>query len=115
MQTNELVDRIARHRPDLEPADLLRLALLVVVGDDNGGGGGDWHRGEDESLRQACDQASFRLDAIVDQYEAVGAEVHAVCSAGPMQFSPDQLWTLLRAVKVQSQMIDLFCDVTAIA
>ena len=53
-------------------------------------------------------------DPHYDPLWAVAAELDAICIDGPVQFRPDQLWTLLRAVKVQSQILELYTDQPAL-
>jgi hypothetical protein len=70
---------------------------------------------DDNQLVRAWKNASFRLEAAADQHSAVADELDQMCADGPIQFSPDQLWTLLRAVKVQSQILELYTDYPALA
>lgn len=69
----------------------------------------------DDQLLDAWKNASFRLEAASDQHAAVADELDAICGEGPIEFSPDQLWVLLRAVKVQSQILELYTDQPALA
>ena len=70
---------------------------------------------DDNALAVACKSAAFRLEAAADQQAAVTDELDKMCGDGPVRFSPDQIWTLLRAVKVQSQIIDLYTQQTVTA
>ena len=69
----------------------------------------------DEALMAAWKNSTFRLEAASDQHAAVAEELDSLCSEGPIQFTPDQLWVLLRAVKVQSQVLELYTDQPALA
>ena len=69
----------------------------------------------DEALMAAWKHSTFRLEAASDQHAAVAEELDSLCSEGPIQFTPDQLWVLLRAVKVQSQVLELYTDQPALA
>ena len=54
-------------------------------------------------------QAITAVDACADQHAAMTEELEGLCSGdSPVRFHPDQIWTLLRAIKVQSQMIELY-------
>jgi len=68
----------------------------------------------DETLRAAWRAASFRLDAAADQHAAMSDELEGLCADGPVRFSPDQIWILLRAVKVQSQLLELYTEIPAL-
>lgn len=67
----------------------------------------------DEALMTAWRDATYRLEAASDQHAAVAEELEAVCDAGPVEFTPEQLWVLLRAVKVQSQILELYTEQVA--
>ena len=70
---------------------------------------------DDSALTTAWKSASFRLQAASDQHSAVAAELDQLCGDGPIDFSPDQLWLLLRAVKIQGQILELYTDQPALA
>ncbi len=70
---------------------------------------------DDSKLLRAWKNASFRLEAAADQHAAVADELDHMCVDGPIHFSPDQLWTLLRAVKVQGQILELYTEHSALA
>jgi hypothetical protein len=42
-------------------------------------------------------------------------ELETLFGEGPVRFSADQIWTLLRAVKVQSQLLELYAGTPALA
>lgn len=109
MTCHELSKRLSEMRPELSPCDIARLAVLILSTCPDP----DILRDDDE-LNKAWSNASFRLDAAADQHAAVADELEALCNDGPIQFSPDQIWTLLRAVKVQSQLLDLYTDTPAL-
>jgi len=110
MTCHELAKRLADLRPELHAIEVARLSLLILIQTENAE---KLH--DDETLLSAWKNASFRLEASADQYAAVAAELDQMCSTGPVQFTPDQLWILLRAVKVQSQILELYTDEPAFA
>jgi hypothetical protein len=110
MTCDNLAKQLVRLQPDLSPLDVARLCLMILNQCENP------HELDSESeLVRAWKSACFRLEAAADQHAAVADELDKMCSGGPIQFSPDQLWTLLRAVKVQSQLLELYTDVPALA
>jgi hypothetical protein len=110
MTCHELADRLQTLAPELSPIDVARLTLMLLIQND------DTDLLIDESkLMSAWKNASFRLEAASDQHAAVADELDNLCGDGPIQFSPDQLWVLLRAVKVQSQILELYIDQPALA
>ncbi len=103
MDAAELVQRIATLKPDLAQTELLRLGLLVAQRvaslDDSF---------TDGALEQHCSEVCLQLDAATDQHEAVAGELDSLASTAPCDFSSDHLWTLVRAIKVQSQVLNLY-------
>ncbi len=105
-----LAETLARMRPELTPTEIARLCLLILGG---AGPGDDLH--DPATLQRVWKSSCFRLDAATDQHAAVSDELDALLADDPVQFNPEQLWTLLRAVKVQSQLISLFAEMQPLA
>lgn len=109
MNCHELAERIQCVAPELSAVDVARLSLMILIQTK------DAQSLRDESkLLSAWRNASFRLEAASDQHAAVAGELDALCGDGPIEFNPDQLWMLLRAVKVQSQILELYTDQPAL-
>lgn len=109
MNCHLLAQRIAELQPELAPSDVARLCLLIFSQCEDPDS-----LSNDDVLRKAWRNASFRLEAATDQHSAVSADLENMCSDGPVEFTPDQLWILLRAVKVQSQILELYTDDVAL-
>jgi hypothetical protein len=105
MQCHRLAELVSGLDPDLTPIEVARLCLLVLNAQPD-----DQQLTDANRLRLLCKAASFRLKAAADQHAAMSEELDALCGDGPIQFSPDQIWTLVRAIKVQSQILDLYTD-----
>jgi hypothetical protein len=103
MTCHELAERLAAIDPELPPTEIARLALVILADHEDPSVLAD-----DAELTKAWSQASFRLDAAADQHAAMADELEAVCGDGPVRFTPDQLWALLRALKVQSQILEIY-------
>lgn len=110
MTCHELAQRLAHLRPELEATEVARLCLIILHQESDHGALRD-----DETLLAAWGRASFRLDATTDQHAAVADELESMCSDGPVKFTPDQLWTLLRAIKVQSQIVEMYTGLPSLA
>ena len=110
MTCHQIAKRLADMRPDLSAIDVARLSLLILSQCED-----TEALSSDDELRVAWKNAAFRLEAASDQHAAVAEELDSLCADGPVQFSPDQLWVLLRAVKVQSQVLELYTDQPAFA
>ncbi|NIO41282.1 MAG: hypothetical protein GTO41_14560, partial [Burkholderiales bacterium] len=63
---------------------------------------------DDKQLAQLCSRLSIRLHAANDQQAAMSQELHALSNSDPKAFSPDQIWILVRAINVQSQLLKLY-------
>ncbi|MDA8742992.1 hypothetical protein N9N28_00035 [Rubripirellula amarantea] len=110
MTCHQLAEQLEALDPGLAPVDVARLSLMILSQY------GDTEQFHDQAkLVSAWRNASFRINAASDQHAAVADELDHMCSAGPLEFSPDQLWVLLRAVKVQSQILELYTDQPALA
>ncbi len=110
MHCHEVAQRLQSLHPDLSPIDVARLCLMIMNQCE------DLDQLRDEAtLMKAWKKASFRLESASDQHAGVAEELDSLCSDGPIEFSPDQLWVLLRAVKVQSQILELYTDQPAFA
>lgn len=110
MHCHEIAERLSTLQPDLSPVDVARLCLMIMNQCNDLEG-----LREEETLIKSWKNASFRLEAASDQHAAVAEELDALCGEGPIEFNPDQLWVLLRAVKVQSQILEVYTDQPALA
>jgi len=43
-----------------------------------------------------------------DQHAAMTEELEDLARSDPKKFTPDQIWILIRAIKVQSQVLQLY-------
>ena len=109
MNCQELANRLALLYPKTTPHEIARMCLLILTSAKN-----PLTLQSDEALKTAWRAASFRLDAAADQHAAMTAELEGLCADGPIRFSPEQIWILLRAVKVQSQLLELYTEIPAL-
>lgn len=105
----ELANCIESLQPEALPRDVARLCLLLAnhvgnldVLEDSG------------RLTQAWQEMGLRLQAATDQHAAMTEELEALASSDPEKFSPEQVWVLIRAIKVQSQVLQLYVGQPAI-
>lgn len=103
MDAQQLVERLARLRQDDEPTELLRMALLLSLQFP-----GLEHSCDDEELVAQCHEIAMQLSANSDQHAAVAEELDSLASTDTCDFSPDHLWTLVRAIKVQNQILHMY-------
>jgi hypothetical protein len=103
MTCQELAQRIQRLQPDASLRDVARLCLLLANTVD------DVSKLEDDHLLTlAWREASLRLQAATDQHAAMTDELESLARSDPGAFTSEQIWTLIRAIKVQGQILQLY-------
>jgi hypothetical protein len=89
------------------PVEVSHGSLRLTVGLDNTTEDIDGLE-EDSKLADAWRQVNLRMNAATDQHAAMTAELESLARSDPQKFSPDQVWVLVRAIKVQSQVLQLY-------
>ncbi|HTU25610.1 MAG TPA: hypothetical protein VMF30_09450 [Pirellulales bacterium] len=103
MNCQQLAARIAAIEPAAGGRDVARLCLLMSNYAE------DVRRLADEAVFQdAWDHVGLRLQAASDQHAAMTEELEHLADSHPATYSPQQIGTLLRAIKVQSQILALY-------
>jgi len=109
MNCQELAGRIESLQPGAEARDVARLCLLLTNATQ------DVTRLQDDHfLTKTWREMGLRLKAATDQHAAMTEELESLAKSDPQQFSPQQIWVLIRAIKVQSQILNLYVGQTAI-
>ena len=103
IRCQDLAARIESVQPDAEPADVARLCLLLINYVDDVAGLED-----DAVLARAWTEMGMRLQAATDQHAAMTEELDDVSRHPPSELTGEHVWTLLRAIKVQSQVLQLY-------
>lgn len=62
----------------------------------------------DEQLSSAWREISLKLQVTADQHAAMTQELEDLTKSNPDGFSREQVWVLVRAIKVQSQVLQLY-------
>jgi hypothetical protein len=109
MDCKELAGRIERLHPEASPRDVARLCLLLTNRVDDLG-----ELDDDRRLSQAWYEMGVRLQAVTDQHAAVAADIEELSRQEPARLSLDQIWILIRAIKVQSQILQLYVGQPAV-
>ena len=103
MTCQELAARIQQLQPEANPRDVARLCLLISNYTD------DLESLQDDGqLTQAWQQMGLRIQAASDQHAAMTQELEDLAQSDPQKFGQDQIWVLVRAIKVQSQVLQLY-------
>ena len=103
MTCDELARRIQELEPHATPQDVARVCLLLT----NNASELDSLR-DAAQLKSAWKQTGLKLHAATDQHAAMTEELEQLASSDPEKYSPDQVWVLIRAIKVQSQILQLY-------
>jgi hypothetical protein len=103
MNCQQLAARIETMQPGVVPGDVARLCLLL------NNYAQDANRLDDEAtFNEAWQHVGLRLQAASDQHAAMTEELEELASRSPRSYSPEQTWVLIRAIKVQSQVLGLY-------
>lgn len=102
MKLHELAERIEQAEPNAEPFDVARLCVLMTnyVGDLETLG--------EEAFEQKWDEMGLRLQAVTDQHEAIANELKVLSRKPPEEINHDDIWTLMRIIKVQAQVLRMY-------
>lgn len=103
MKCSELAASIERMQPEANPRDVARLCLLLSNRTSD-----LTEFAADEKLTSAWRHVAMRLHAATDQHAAMTEDLDLLAKTDPRQFSTEQIWTLIRSIKVQSQVLHLY-------
>lgn len=107
MNCQELAGRIEQLQPAACVSEVARLCLLLSNSVD------DVDQLSDQAqLTLAWREMGLRLQATTDQHAAMTDELENLARSDPQKFTPDQIWVLIRAIKVQSQVLQLYVKQT---
>jgi hypothetical protein len=103
MTCAELAQQIELLQPKASPQDVARLCLLLSTTVDEL----DVLR-DQRALQDAWKRTGLKLQVATDQHAAMTEELEALAASDPQQFTQDQIWVLIRAIKVQSQVLQMY-------
>jgi len=102
MPLSKLVQQLHQQLPNANNRRVACLAMLVCDRDPelnclaNG-----------NDFLSLLDEIQLRMQSIDDQHAAVADELDQLALTQPCEFEPKHVWTLIRAIKVQSQFVDI--------
>lgn len=109
MTCQELAGQIQQLEPRASVHDVARLCLLLANCNADAGALGDCQR-----LQAALRDVSLKLQFATDQHAAMTQELEGLAASDPEKYSRDQVWVLIRAIKVQSQVLQLYAGQAAL-
>ena len=98
-----LAENVQKLEPEAELQHVARICLLLS----NAAQSAD-DLTDQQKLRNAWREMNLRLQAATDQHAAVTEELETMAQSDPSKFDKEQIWTLIRAIKVQSQILELY-------
>ena len=103
MTCQELAKSIEKLQPKAMPHEVARLCLLLsnYVDDLD-------ELKDEERLAQVWKDMMVRLQAVTDQHEAITADLEKMSSTNPQKLTFNQIMVLIRVIKVQSQVVQLY-------
>ncbi len=103
MKCHELAEQIQQLQPGASPQEIARLCLLLANNPE------ELVDYQDETcLKLAWQQMGLKLQAATDQHAAMTQELEDLANSDPERFTRDQIWILIRAIKVQSQVLQMY-------
>ncbi|QDU55139.1 hypothetical protein Pan181_13250 [Aeoliella mucimassa] len=103
MNCHSLACRIEDLQPEATPQDVARLCLLLT------NEYADLEQLVDgPTLQRAWRETGLRLQLATDQHAAMAQELEELASGDPKSFTQEQIWVLIRAIKVQSQILQMY-------
>ena len=103
MNCQQLAKNIQQLRPDSTPQEVARLCLLLTNSEINLD---DFQ--DRQALEEGWKRAKLQLQLATDQHAAMTEELENLAASDPKSFTQDQIWTLIRAIKVQSQILEMY-------
>jgi hypothetical protein len=103
MSCGELAQQIERLQPNAAPQDVARLCLLLTNSVNE-----LQSLREPHALHDAWKRTGLQLQVATDQHAAMTEELEELAASDPQTFTQDQIWILIRAIKVQSQVLQMY-------
>ena len=103
MKCQDLAAQIENLQPNADISDVARLCLLLSNSVENVA-----ELQDEDRLTEAWNEMGLKLQAATDQHAAMTDELETLAASDPRNFCPEQSWLLIRAIKVQSQVLQLF-------
>ena len=102
MTFHHLAKRVEHLEPDADLQKVARTCLLLTHAAE------EPHRLNDDQLLAVRREIGLKLQFAIDQHAAVTQELEDLANSDPNHFDKEQIWVLLRAIKVQSQVLELY-------
>lgn len=102
MRLSQLIERLQEQLPKACDRQIACFAMLLCDRDPN-----LKCLANKAVFKGLLDEVQLRMHSIDDQHAAVANELDQLALTQPCEFEPKHVWTLIRAVKVQGQFVDM--------
>jgi hypothetical protein len=109
MHIYEIINRLASHCGHRDESELLRLAFLISLRVEN------LSELDDDALAVHFEGVRSDLEIATEQHAAVSEELEHLAETAPCEFSPDHVWTLVRAIKTQGRFLQMYLGPVRVA
>ncbi len=99
---NRLLHLIIDLDPNLSVDDIFRVGHLLTMHAD------PERLDQADYVKEVWVELCLRLQAAADQQAAVSEELDSLASTDPQKFKSDQVWLLIKAIKVLSQTLEFY-------
>lgn len=103
MEPIRLLNEVLAQMPGAPAAEAFRVAMLLCHAAPS------LHALDDDELRaKLYSDIQLQISMHEDQHAAIASELDCLASTEPCDFNVNHLWTLIRAIKVQSQLLNFY-------
>ncbi|MGI9517117.1 MAG: hypothetical protein ACR2NP_08735 [Pirellulaceae bacterium] len=103
MNCTELAEKIHKLNPQASPQNVARQCLMLLNAVEDPA-----DLSKAETFADVTADTRLHFQAASDQHAAMTQELEELACSDPREFSPEQIWILVRAIKVQSQVLRLY-------
>lgn len=105
---SELAVKLQNLNPTASPSHIARQCLMLINSVEEAS-----KLDTTEVFDSVFADTRLQFQAATDQHAAMTQELEELASSDPREFTPDQIWILVRAIKVQSQVLRLYAGSSA--
>ena len=103
MNCSELAAQLQAENPGAQPNQIARQCLMLLNNVDD-----STELDQPSIYSEVSSDTRIAFQAATDQHAAMTQELEELACSDPREFSPDQIWILVRAIKVQSQVLQMY-------
>ena len=105
---SELANKLQKLNPAASPSHIARQCLMLMNSVEEA-----IELDSAETFTSISADTRLQFQAATDQHAAMTQELEELACSDPREFTPDQIWILVRAIKVQSQVLRMYAGSSA--